>query len=172
MSNLQWQVFFIELDLGYIKVEVVVNYLCRLNLQIEISVIVVFFFRENVCELVCQADLVIDGIDNFFICYLSNDVCVLEGKFLVYGGIYWFEGQVLVFNLLWEDGSCGFNYWDIFFIFFLFELVFNCVEGGVLGVLFGIIGSMQANEVIKVLVQVGELLDGKFYFFDVVMFLF
>lgn len=166
MSNLQRQVLFTESDLGHPKAEAAANHLRRLNPQIEISAIVAPFSRENARELVRQADLVIDGTDNFPTRYLSNDACVLEGKPLVYGSIYRFEGQVSVFNLLREDGSRGPNYRDIFPTPPPPELVPNCAEGGVLGVLPGIIGSMQANEAIKVLARVGEPLDGKLYLFD------
>lgn len=166
LSNLQRQVLFTEADLGKPKAETAADRLRRLNPQIEIRPVVAPFSRENARELIRQADLVIDGTDNFPTRYLSNDACVLEGKPLIYGSIYRFEGQVSVFNLARKDGSRGPNYRDLFPTPPPPELVPDCAEGGVLGVLPGIIGSMQANEAIKVLAQVGEPLDGKLYLFD------
>ncbi|MEQ8704043.1 MAG: molybdopterin-synthase adenylyltransferase MoeB [Phaeodactylibacter sp.] len=165
-SNLQRQVLFTEADLGTPKAEAAARHLTALNPHITISPVLKPFTRENARALVRGADLVIDGTDNFPTRYLSNDACVLESKPLVYGSIYRFEGQVSVFNLLREDGSRGPNYRDLFPTPPPPELVPNCAEGGVLGVLPGIIGSLQANEAIKVLAKIGEPLDGKLYLFD------
>ncbi|NRA48066.1 MAG: HesA/MoeB/ThiF family protein, partial [Phaeodactylibacter sp.] len=166
ISNLQRQVLYTEADLGKPKATAAAKRLKALNPQIKIEAVIAPFSSENARELIRSADLVIDGTDNFPTRYLSNDACVLEGKPLVYGSIYRFEGQVSVFNLERKNGERGPNYRHLFPTPPPPELVPNCAEGGVLGVLPGIIGSMQANEAIKVLAEVGAPLDGKLFLFD------
>lgn len=166
LSNLQRQVLYTEADIGKPKAVAAAERARALNSTIQIEPLGIPFTTANARELVRSVDLVIDGTDNFPTRYLSNDACVLEGKPLIYGSIYRFEGQVSVFNLQQKDGRYGPNYRDIFPTPPPPELVPNCAEGGVLGVLPGIIGCMQANEAIKVLAQVGEPLDGKLFLFD------
>jgi molybdopterin/thiamine biosynthesis adenylyltransferase len=117
--------------------------------------------RRNALEILANYDLVIDGSDNFPTRYLVNDACVLLNKPLVYGAIYRFEGQVAIFNC--QNGP---NYRDLFPTPPPPELAPNCAEAGVLGVLPGIIGSLQANEAIKLLAGVGEPLIGKLFVMD------
>jgi adenylyltransferase/sulfurtransferase len=105
--------------------------------------------------------LIIDGSDNFPTRYLVNDACVLLNKPLVYGAIYRFEGQVAIFN--YQNGP---NYRDLFPTPPSSELAPNCAEAGVLGVLPGIIGCLQANEAIKLLAGIGEPLTGKLFVMD------
>lgn len=105
-----------------------------------------------------------DGTDNFPTRYLVNDACVLLGKPNVYASVYQFEGQVSVFNYLDKKGERGPNYRDLYPEPPALGLVPNCAEGGVLGVLPGIIGSMQALEVIKLISGAGELLSGRLLF--------
>ncbi len=166
LTNLQRQVLFTEAGIGAPKAELAAQHLTALNPLTEAEAICAPFDRDNARDLVRSVDLVIDGTDNFPTRYLSNDTCVLEGKPLVYGSIYRFEGQVAVFNLLRPDGSRGPNYRDLFPTPPPPELVPNCAEGGVLGVLPGIIGSLQANEALKVLTGVGVPLDGQLYVLD------
>lgn len=165
-SNLQRQVLFTVEDVGQAKAEVAGRRLRALNPYIEVTVHNTLFTRDNALELVGQYDVVADGTDNFPTRYLVNDACVLSGKTNVYASIFRFEGQVSVFNYLREDGSRGPNYRDLFPEPPPPGLVPNCAEGGVLGVLPGIIGSMQASEVIKVLTGVGDPLDGRLFLFD------
>ncbi len=108
-------------------------------------------------------DLIADGTDNFPTRYLVNDACVILNKPNVHGSIFRFEGQVSVFNYLQKNGTRGPNYRDLFPSPPPAGLVPNCAEGGVLGVLPGIIGSMQASEIIKVLAGIGVPLDGKLF---------
>lgn len=169
-SNLQRQVLFSVEDVGKSKAWTAARRLKNLNPHINIQVHETRFSRENALELVRDYDVVADGTDNFPTRYLVNDACVLAGKVNVYASIFQFEGQVSVFNYLFEDGSRGPNYRDMFPEPPPPGLVPNCAEGGVLGVLPGIIGSMQASEVIKVLTGVGEPLAGRLFLFDAASF--
>ena len=169
-SNLQRQVLFTVDDVGKSKAETAKKRLEALNPHIQITVYNTPFSKENALELVEPYDVVVDGTDNFPTRYLVNDACVLAGKVNVYGSIFRFEGQVSVFNYLNEDGTRGPNYRDMFPEPPPPGLVPNCAEGGVLGVLPGIIGSMQASEVIKVITGVGEPLAGRLFLFDAATF--
>lgn len=111
-----------------------------------------------------------DGTDNFPTRYLVNDACVLAGKPNVYASIFQFEGQVSVFNYRNAAGELGPNYRDLYPTPPPPGLVPSCAEGGVLGVLPGIIGSLQALEVIKVITGVGEPLSGRLFSFDALSF--
>lgn len=169
-SNLQRQVLFDVNNIGESKAQTAKKRLSALNPHIDITVYETRFSTENARELVRQYDVVADGTDNFPTRYLVNDACVLENKINVYASIFQFEGQVSVFNYLKEDGSRGPNYRDMFPEPPPPGLVPSCAEGGVLGVLPGIIGSMQASEVIKVITGVGEPLAGRLFLFDAASF--
>lgn len=169
-SNLQRQVLFTVEDVGNFKAETAAERLRALNPFVTIHVHKTRFSRENALDLIKGYDVVADGTDNFQTRYLVNDACVLAGKVNVYASIFQFEGQVSVFNYLNADGTRGPNYRDMFPEPPPPGLVPNCAEGGVLGVLPGIIGSMQANEVIKVLTGVGEPLAGRLFLFDAASF--
>lgn len=169
-SNLQRQVLFTTADIGESKAVQAQKRLRDLNPYIDIQVHEFRLDSRNACELIRQYDVVADGTDNFPTRYLVNDACVLEGKVNVYASIFQFEGQVSVFNYLLPDGTRGPNYRDIFPEPPPPGLVPNCSEGGVLGVLPGIIGSMQALEVIKVITGVGDPLSGRLFLFDAASF--
>lgn len=170
LSNLQRQVLYNVEDIGQSKALLAKKRLLAMNPNLKITVYQEAFTRENALELVAQYDVVADGTDNFPTRYLVNDACVLQGKVNVYASIFRFEGQVSVFNLNKEDGSRGPNYRDLFPEPPPPDMVPNCAEGGVLGVLPGIIGSLQACEVIKVLTGVGEPLSGRLFLFDAASF--
>ena len=165
VSNLQRQVLYTVADIGKPKAETAREKMLAMNPHIDIQAFFMPLNRENALDLVAQYDIVADGTDNFQTRYLVNDACVLTGKVNVYASIFRFEGQVSVFNLT-KNGERGVNYRDLFPAPPPPGLVPDCAEGGVLGVLPGIIGSMQASEVIKVLTGIGEPLAGRLFVFD------
>lgn len=160
-SNLQRQIIHSEEFLGKPKLESAKKRLLGLNPHIHIDTYEAPFTSQNAGELVSQYDIVADGTDNFPTRYLVNDACVLYGKPNVYGSIFRFEGQASVFYA--KEGPC---------YRCLYEeppppgLVPSCAEGGVLGVLPGIIGTIQALEVIKLIIGQGEPLIGRLLVFD------
>lgn len=169
-SNLQRQVLFGIEDVGRPKVQAAAERIRSLNPHIEVVTYNTQLTSENALEIIKQYDLVADGTDNFPTRYLVNDACVLLGKVNVYASIYRFEGQVSVFNYPNEEGARGPNYRDLFPTPPPPGLVPSCAEGGVIGVLPGILGSLQANEVIKVLSGVGEPLSGRLFLLDAATF--
>ncbi len=169
-SNLQRQVLFTVDDVGKPKVEVAKQRLEKLNPHLTFHTYNVHLNSTNALEIIKDYDVVADGTDNFPTRYLVNDACVILGKVNVYASIFRFEGQASVFNYLLPDGSRGPNYRDLFPAPPPPGLVPSCAEGGVLGVLPGILGSLQANEVIKVITGVGETLSGRLFLFDAASF--
>ena len=169
-SNLQRQVLFSVDDVGKSKAETAKTRLQKLNPHIKITVHNTAFTKDNALDIIKDYDVVADGTDNFPTRYLVNDACILSNKVNVYASIFRFEGQVSVFNYPQEDGTRGPNYRDLFPEPPPPGLVPNCAEGGVLGVLPGIIGSLQASEVIKVITGVGEPLSGRLFLFDAASF--
>ncbi|MDP4587125.1 MAG: ThiF family adenylyltransferase, partial [Flavobacteriales bacterium] len=150
-SNLQRQVLFGEENVGEAKVDAAKKRLSALNPHINIITYNTHLNSQNALDIIKDYDVVADGTDNFPTRYLVNDACVLLGKVNVYASIFRFEGQASVFNQLLEDGTRGPNYRDLFPSPPPAGLVPSCAEGGVIGVLPGILGSIQANEVIKVI---------------------
>lgn len=169
-SNLQRQVLFGVKEVGSPKVESAKKRLVELNPHITINTYNEMFTSSNALDIVKEYDIVADGTDNFQTRYLVNDACVLLGKPNVYASIFQFEGQVSVFNYQDETGETGPNYRDLYAYPPPPGLVPSCAEGGVLGVLPGIIGSIQALEVIKVASGVGDVLSGRFFTFDALTF--
>ncbi len=169
-SNLQRQVLFGVNEIGKPKVEAAKARLQALNPHIEFVLYNTQLTSKNALDIIKDYDVVADGTDNFPTRYLVNDACVLLGKPNVYASIFQFEGQVAVFNYRRASGEFGPNYRDLYPTPPPPGLVPSCAEGGVLGVLPGIIGSLQALEVIKVITGVGEPLAGRFYIFDALSF--
>ena len=165
-SNLQRQVLFTIEDIGKAKSVVAKERLSKLNPHVNFTVYNEMLTSENALEIIKDYDVVADGTDNFPTRYLVNDACVILGKTNIYASIFRFEGQVSVFNYKNDDGSFGPNYRDLFPIPPPKGLVPSCAEGGVIGVLPGIIGSLQANEVLKVVSGIGEPLVGRLFLFD------
>ena len=161
VSNLQRQTLYTTDDAGALKVEAAVRRLRALNPHLTLEPHAERFTRDNALALVRGVDVVLDGSDNFATRYLVNDACVLADRPFVYGAIQGFEGQVSVFNF-----RGGATYRCLFPQPPEAGTVPNCAEAGVLGVLPGIIGALQAAEAIKLLAGIGEPLAGKLLLFD------
>ena len=170
-SNLQRQVLFTVNDIGQSKAETAKTRLQQLNPHVNFTVYNEALTSKNALRIIENYDIVADGTDNFPTRYLVNDACVLSNKINVYASIFRFEGQVSVFNFLKEDEERGPNYRDLFPTPPPPGMVPSCAEGGVLGVLPGIIGSMQASEVIKIITGIGEPLVGRLFLYDAASFL-
>ncbi|MBT1703653.1 molybdopterin-synthase adenylyltransferase MoeB [Fulvivirgaceae bacterium PWU20] len=166
ISNLQRQVLYTEDDLGKSKAEQAAQRLKLINPHSQIAVYKEKITSENALSIITPYNVVLDGTDNFPTRYLLNDACVILNKPLVYGSILEFEGQVAVFNLKQEDGDYSANYRDLFPEPPPPEAVPDCSQAGVIGVLPGIIGSMQALEVIKIIAAKGEPLANQLLIFD------
>jgi len=169
-SNLHRQVLFGLDSIGKPKVEAAKLKLQNLNPHITIHSYNAQLTSSNALALLSKYDVIADGTDNFPTRYLVNDACVMLGKTNVYASIFQFEGQVSVFNYENSLRERGPNYRDLFAEPPPPGLVPSCAEGGVLGVLPGIIGSLQALEVIKVITGVGEILNGRLYHFNALTF--
>lgn len=169
-SNLQRQVLFGIDEIGKPKVEAAKRRLESLNPYIRLNIYNTHLNSQNALDIIRDYDVIADGTDNFPTRYLVNDAAVLLGKPNVYASIFQFEGQVSVFNYVDAQGNRGPNYRDLYPTPPPPGLVPSCAEGGVLGVLPGIIGSLQALEVIKVITGVGDTLSGRFYIFDALNF--
>lgn len=161
ISNLQRQVLYSTNDVGHPKTELAGQRLLEINPNIEIKLYNEKLTSENALEIFKDYDIIADGTDNFPARYLVNDACVLLGKPFVYGSILKFDGQVSLFDP--KTGPC-------------YRCLFpqppnpgdvpNCADGGVLGVLPGIVGTIQANEVIKYILGKGETLKGRLLLID------
>ena len=160
-SNLQRQVLFSTHDVGKNKAQVAKEKVLALNPDIAVISITDKLDSSNALQVLDDAQVVVDCTDNFPTRYLVNDACVLLNKPLVYGSIFRYEGQVAVFN--YKKGP---NYRDLYASPPAAGTVPSCEEGGVLGVLPGIIGCLQANETIKIIAELGEPLTGKLLLFD------
>ncbi|HEY6160609.1 MAG TPA: molybdopterin-synthase adenylyltransferase MoeB [Bacteroidia bacterium] len=164
-SNLQRQVLYSTDDVGKKKASTAAQKLSRQNPFVKFIEHDVRIDTSNALEIFNGYDVVIDGSDNFATRYLVNDACVLLDKTLVFGSIHRFEGQVSVFNQL-QDGKRGPTYRCLFPAPPAAGSVQDCAQAGVLGVLPGLIGTLQANEAIKVITGIGETLTGKILLVD------
>jgi len=160
-SNLQRQVLYSTEDVGKPKAQIAKEKLGKQNPYINLIAHVTQLTAVNALEIISLYDIVVDGSDNFATRYLVNDACVMLNKILVFGSIFKFDGQVSVFN--YNDGP---TYRCLYPEPPAEGEVPNCAEIGVIGVLPGIIGTLQANEVIKIIVGVGEVLSGKLLVFN------
>ena len=160
-SNLQRQILHSTSTIGKSKLESAHQRLRDLNPEVKFDLINDHLTSENALEIFKNYDVVADGTDNFPTRYLVNDACVLTGKPNIYASIFRFDGQISVFN--YEDGPC---YRCIYSEPPPPGLVPSCAEGGVLGVLPGVVGSIQANETIKVLTGIGTPAKGRLIMYD------
>lgn len=162
MHNLHRQVLFTTNDIGSQKAEVAAERLRRMNPEIEIIVHTLKLTNRNALSLFRDYDMVLDASDNFATRYTINDACVLLKKPFIYGAISQFEGQVAIFNA----GINSVNYRDLFPEPPPQGSVLNCAEAGVLGVLPGIIGTMQATELIKLITGLGKPLVNQLFTYN------
>ncbi|MBN8583083.1 MAG: molybdopterin-synthase adenylyltransferase MoeB [Anaerolineae bacterium] len=160
-SNLQRQVIHGTSTVGKLKVESAKERLTDLNPDIQIDIYNEPYTSENAMRIAKDYDVIIDGTDNFPTRYLTNDVCVMLGKPNIYGSIFRFDGQVSVFHA--EKGPC---YRCLFPEPPPPGLVPSCAEGGVLGILPGTVGTLQATEALKVLLGIGTPLIGKLLLYN------
>lgn len=161
-TNLQRQVLHYTADVGRLKLDSAIDKLRAINPFVEIKRYDTYLNSQNAIEIIKDYDIIADGTDNFATRYLVNDACVLSGKPNVYASIYRFEGQVSIFGAV--DGPC---YRCLYPEPPPSGLVPSCAEGGVLGVLPGLLGLMQASEVIKLILGAGEPLVGRLVLVDV-----
>ena len=164
-SNLHRQILYTPAEVGLLKAEVSCKKLQQQNPQIKIISISKKIIAGNVLNVINDYDIIVDGSDNFETKYLLNDACVLTGKPLVYAAIYQYEGQVSVLNVSNTDGTYSPNYRDLFPDVNAAQIP-DCAEGGVIPTIVGIIGCIQANEVIKYITGTGDLLSGKILMID------
>lgn len=166
-TNLQRQIMHTTSDVGRPKLESAKESILGINPNVRVETYPFRLSSENALELLKEYDVIVDGTDNFPTRYLVNDACVILGKPNVYGSIFRFDGQVTVF-----DASRGPCYRCLYPTPPPPGLVPSCAEGGVLGVLPGIIGTLQALETIKLILGEGETLIGRLVLFDALKFKF
>lgn len=160
-SNLQRQILYTIDDIGKSKVATAVDRLSKLNPFVNFEVYKTYLTKKNALTLFQEYDIIVDGTDNFPTRYLVNDACVIANKPLVFGSIYTFQGQVAVFN--YKNSA---TYRCLYPSPPKAGSVPNCSEIGVLGVLPGIVGSLQANETIKLIMGIGSPLVNQLLYFD------
>jgi len=160
-SNLQRQIIHSTSGVGKPKVESAKHRILEINPYCQVDVYNVALKANNALDLFRDYDVIVDGTDNFPTRYLVNDACVILGKPNVYGSIFRFEGQATVFN--YQDGP---HYRDLYPEPPPPGLVPSCAEGGVLGILPGIIGVIQATETVKILLGIGTTLSGRLLLYD------
>jgi len=160
-SNLQRQILHSTKDVGHPKVQSAKETLEALNPDIEVVPYTERLNSENIIDIIKDYDVILDGSDNFPTRYLVNDACVMLGKPLSHGSIFRFDGQAT--TILPGQGPC---YRCLYESPPPPDLVPSCQEAGVLGIIAGIIGVVQATEVIKLRLEKGELLNGKLLLYD------
>jgi adenylyltransferase/sulfurtransferase len=160
LTNLHRQTLYGTADVGFPKVQAAAERLRYMNPELEIVTYHTQLNQTNALSILSDFDVVVDGSDNYATRYLVNDACVILNKVLVYGAVLRYEGQVAVFNYADKQGLKT-NYRDVFPNEQAHMEGFACSDVGVLGVLPGIIGNLQAAEVIKIICGVGEVLANK-----------
>jgi sulfur-carrier protein adenylyltransferase/sulfurtransferase len=162
-TNLQRQVLYGSMDVGKLKSIIVRDRLSHLNSLVSLDIINLRLEANNVLRIIKDFDIIIDATDNYETRYIINDACVIQGKPMVHGSIYKYEGQVSVFNYKGGPTYRCYNPYD------KTKAVKNPkpADIGLLGVLPGITGTYMANEVIKIITGKGEVLSGKILIFNI-----
>lgn len=161
VNNLQRQIIHSTPSVGMLKAESGKSRLAELNPDVKVDAYNLRINSENILDLIKDYDIIVDGTDNFPTRFLVNDACVMSGKPLVHAGIFRFDGQIM--TILPKAGPC---YRCLFPEPPPPGAVPSCQEGGILGAVAGILGVLQANEVLKFILGIGELLTGKLLIFD------
>ncbi len=161
IHNLHRQILYTHKDIGKYKAEVAAEKLKTINPKANIQVFNVKLDATNALDIIKDFDIIADGTDNFPTRYLVNDASVKLGKVNVFASIHRFEGQLSVFNFQDSEGNYGPNYRDLFPVPPKADTIPNCEEAGVIGAVAGILGSMQANEVIKIAAGIGTEISGR-----------
>ncbi|MDC3159768.1 ThiF family adenylyltransferase, partial [Prochlorococcus sp. AH-716-G10] len=161
-SNLQRQIIHETNTVGNLKINSAQERIKRLNPNIEVTTFKKRINSENVIEIIKDFDIICDCSDNFGTRYLINDACLILNKALVFGSVQGFEGQISVFNLNKKSP----NLRDLLPESPVKNNIPSCEEFGVVGVSTGLIGILQVNEIIKIILKKGEILDGKIMVFD------
>ena len=159
--NLQRQILYTEKDVGSSKLSTALERLQAQNSHTKFNVHDSFLTKDNALDIIKEYDVVLDATDNFETRYLINDACVILNKPFIYGALHGFEGHVSVFN--YQNGP---TYRCVYPEMPSSKEIPNCDENGVLGVIPGIIGNLQALETVKVIVGLGNVLSGKLLIFD------
>jgi adenylyltransferase/sulfurtransferase len=161
LSNLQRQILYTIDDIGQSKAITAAKKVKALNPEIKIVTYNIQITNKNALEILENYDLIIDGSDNFATRYLINDACLLLDKPLIYGAVLRFEGQIGVFNLVDNNTNLKTNYRDLFPKPPDLDSTISCNDVGVLGVIPGIIGTLQATEALKIIAGIGKPLTNK-----------
>lgn len=161
LNNLQRQILHSTKDVGRSKTESAKDRLNTINPDVEVVPYKIRFVSENILNIIKDYDIIIDGSDNFPTRYLVNDACVLSKKPLSHGGIFRYDGQAI--TIIPGESAC---YRCLFPTPPPPGLVPSCQEAGILGVVAGVIGTIQANEVLKYILGIGDLLAGKLLVFN------
>ena len=164
-TNLHRQLLYTLKDCGMSKVETAKKAVMELNPEIEVNVFPKFFTSQNAFEIVSDYQIIVDCTDTLAVRYLINDVAVVKKIPVVYASIYKFEGQVSVFN--YKNGA---SYRCLFPEKEGLNVAPNCIESGVLGVLPNTLGTLQATEVLKIILEIGTVLSGKLLIYDALHF--
>ena len=165
LSDLHRQILYASADIGLSKVEVAAIRLNELNPDVKIVQHKMRLRKQDATEIIKQYEYILDGTDNFITRYVINDACVLLGKPLVCGAVSQYQGQLAVFNVPDKNGRTS-NYRSLFPVPPKTAEFPDCNEQGVLGVLPGIIGTMQAAEIIKLVTGIGTSLCNKMITYD------
>jgi len=164
-TNLHRQLLYTLKECGKSKVEVAKKAILKLNPEIKVNIYPEFFSTQNASEIVSDYQIIVDCTDTLAVRYLINDVAVAKRIPVVYASIYKFEGQISVFN--YKNGP---SYRCLFPEKEGLNAVPNCIESGVLGVLPNTLGAFQATEVLKIILEIGEVLSGKLLIYDALHF--